>query len=365
MLGGTELATTKRAGRGKTAGATVKATKRVPGDKPGSLPMLRTSERGSLKRCEFAWDLGYNQRLKPLAEGPALRFGSLVHKALAAWYIPGVKRGIHPAKAFKKAYDADLIRNNELFGMRLEEEERWVNAEELGVRMLENYVDEYGTDPDWEVLVTEIPFQVVVPHPVTSDPWFMYTGVLDGVWKHRTKREYWIPDHKTTAGIHKKLSYLQMDDQAGAYWSFGLEYLMQNGFLHNKKLSGMLYNFLRKALPDERPSRFVNNTRMYLNKDGSVSQKQPSPYFLRMPIFRDEYDRRETVRRAMIEYARIEKFRSGELEITKSAGQFTCPMCAYRDICELHETGNDYKSLIKEATQTWDPYAEHEIYDGR
>jgi len=328
--------------------------------------MLRTSERGSLKRCEFAWDLGFNRKLKPLSEAPALRFGSLVHKALAAWYIPGVKRGVHPAKAFKKAYDADLVRNNELFGMHLEEEERWVNAEELGIAMLENYVDEYGTDPDYEVLVTEMPFQVIVPHPATGEPWFVYTGVLDGVWRHRHKKEMWIPDHKTTAGIHKKLSYLQMDDQAGAYWSFGLEYLVQNGLLKaHSELNGMLYNFLRKALPDERPSKFVKGTRVYLNKDGTVSQRQPSPYFMRLPIFRDEYDRKETVRRAMIEYARIEKFRAGELEVTKNSGMFTCPMCAYRDACELHETGNDYESLIAQATQTWDPYAEHEVYDGR
>ena len=338
------------------------------------LPMLRTSERGALKRCEFAWDLGYNKKLKPLTEAPALRFGSLVHKALAAWYIPGVKRGTHPAKAFKKAYDADLVRNNELFGMHLEEEERWVNAEELGIAMLENYVDEYGIDSDYEVLVTEMPFQVVVPHLVQKpdwpyakeEPWFIYTGVLDGVWRHRRTKEIWIPEHKTTQGIQKKLSYLQMDDQAGAYWSFGLEYLVQNKLLKtHKELNGILYNFLRKALPDERASKFVRGQRVYLNLNGEVSKKQPTPYFMRLPIFRDEHDREETMRRAMVEYRRIELFRSGELEITKTSGMFTCPMCNYRDICEVHETGNDYQSLIKDATQSWDPYEAHEVYDGR
>lgn len=329
------------------------------------LPMLRTSERGTLKRCEFAWHLSYNRKLKPLREGPALRFGGLVHTALAAWYIPGIKRGEHPAKAFKKAYDADLKRNNELFGMHLEEEERWVNAEELGIAMLSNYVDEYGTDPDYEVLVTEMPFQVVVPHRITGKPWFMYTGVLDGVWKHRRKRELWIPEHKTTAGIHRKLSYLQMDDQTGAYWSFGLEYLIQNGFLKHRELNGILYNFLRKALPDERPSKYVRGTRVYLNKDGGVSQKQPSPYFLRLPIFRDDHDRQEAIRRAMVEYGRIEMFRSGELEVTKNSGQFTCPMCSVRDVCEIHETGHDYESMIRDSMQIWNPYAEHEILDGR
>jgi hypothetical protein len=342
--------------------------------------MLRTSERGALKRCEFAWDLGFNQKLKPLSEAPALRFGSLIHKALAAWYIPGVKRGVHPAKSFKKAYDEDLVRNNELFGMHLEEEERWVNAEELGVEMLNNYVDEYGTDADWEVLVTEMPFQVIVPYPDDVDeefsadgrahkkgePWFKYTGILDGVWRQRRKKEIWIPDHKSTAGIQKKLSYLQMDDQAGAYWSFGLMYLVQNKLLSTRReLNGMLYNFLRKALPDERPSRFANGTRIYLNQNGEVSKRQPPPYFMRLPIFRDEHDRKEAVRRAMVEYDRIEKFRAGKLQITKNSGQFTCPMCSYRDLCEIHEVGGDFTSMLKDTTQAWNPYEEHEIREGR
>ena len=51
---------------------------------PG-IPMLRNSERGALKKCEFLWDLTYNQHLKPQRDTPALRFGSLIHKALAAY----------------------------------------------------------------------------------------------------------------------------------------------------------------------------------------------------------------------------------------------------------------------------------------
>jgi hypothetical protein len=329
--------------------------------------MLRTSERGTLKRCEFLWDLTYNRQLKPLREMPALRFGSLMHMALADRYPKGTKRGIHPAKAFKKHYDADIKRNSELFGMRIEEDEVWVNAEELGIAMLENYVDEYGTDPDWEVLATETPFQVVVNHPDTGKPWFLYVGIVDGVWKHRRSRELWVPDHKTTKAIYKKLGYLQMDDQAGAYWSFGVEFLVHEGFLKkNQQLNGMLYNFLRNTLPDERPSKLgPNGQRIYLNKDGSPSKKQPSPYFLRQQIFRDSHDRNEAVRRAVIEFKRIEMLRSGELEVTKNPGQFTCPMCPLLDVCELHETGNDYESFIKDSTQSWDPYAQQEIYDGR
>jgi hypothetical protein len=338
--------------------------------------MLRTSERSTLKSCEWRWDLEFNQRIKPDYAMPALRFGTLWHKAMAAYYVPGIKRGENPVDAFTRFYEADLKAATKM-GVR-DEDGKWVEAGEMGVGMMQNYLDEYGKDERWKVLVTEQPFQVLVNRPESDpgytgpdDPWFIYTGILDGVWLDRQakkpERGLWIPDHKTTAGIgDSKLNYLVMDDQAGAYWSFGVRWLYAKGFLkEGQKLNGMLYSFARKALPDERQWKYVNGKRLYLNLDGSVSKKQPSPYFLRQPIFRDEYDRGQAEARAMNDYTRTELLRSGQLKISKNPGMFTCPGCWARDICELHETGNDYESMIKATTTGWDPYAEHEVYAGR
>src|SRR6516165_2950536 len=71
------------------------------------LPMLRTSERSALKKCEWLWDITYNRRLRGRA-APALQFGTLVHAALARYYIPGPKRGEHPARVFEELYERDL-----------------------------------------------------------------------------------------------------------------------------------------------------------------------------------------------------------------------------------------------------------------
>lgn len=341
-----------------------------PTDASPSLPLLRTSERSTLKTCEWRWDLEYNQLRKPLVSQPALRFGSLVHKAMAGYYVIGKKRGVHPARGFEKAYDEEQAYVQEKFGARVKDlngDEKWVEARKLGVAMMENYVDEYGADRDWEVLATEQPFQVVVLHPKTGEPWFVYVGVMDGIWRKISDRTLWIPDHKSTASLgDNKLNYLQMDDQAGSYWSFGVDWMIKAAFLKkHSELSGMLYNFLRKALPDERASKYVGGKRLYLNLDGSISKKQPSPYFHRELIFRDEYDREQTRRRAMIDFTRIGHFRAGRLDISKTPGQFTCPSCWARDACELHETGADYVSFIEETTRPWNPYEEHEVYDGR
>lgn len=333
--------------------------------------MLRTSERTTQKACEFRWWLNYVENLQPHTSAPALRFGSLIHKAMAGWYIPGVKRGVHPATGFEQAYQEDLKVAAKM-GYR-DEDGKWNEAGELGVAMLNHYVDVYGKDDRWRVLVTEQPFQTVVYKDLGlgPEPWFVYTGVLDGVWEDRqAKRKseaLWIPDHKSTAGLgDSKYSYLKMDDQAGAYWTYGVDWLYKEKLLKgDQRLAGMLYNFLRKAMPDERQWRLVGGKQLYLNLNGEVSKKQPSPYFMRMPIWRDNVDGEAARARAEVDFGRNEAMRQGEIEISKNPGMFTCPHCWASDICELHETGNDYRSVIKTEAQKWDPYAEHEVYIGR
>lgn len=345
---------------------------------PDDLPKLRTSERTTLKACEFRWSLTYGLKSEPITSAPALRFGGLVHAALAAYYKPGIRRGPHPAKTFLRLYEQELT-TAEKMGFR-DEDGKWQEAGGLGEAMLNNYVEQYGADDRWEVIATEMQFSTLVTREVRKDewphskvePWFNYVGTLDGVWRDRGTKHLWIPDHKTTSGIggtvdHPSIPpYLLMDDQAGAYWSFGVEFLRQQGILkENQKLAGMLFNFMRKAMPDDRPYKIVKGKRLHLNQDGSVSKRQPPPYFFRCPIHRDEYDRAYAKERAREEYRRIELLRAGELTVTKTPGMFTCTTCPVRDACELHETGNDWESLLKETMRPADFYSAHEIQEGR
>jgi hypothetical protein len=344
--------------------------------------MMRNSERSTLKTCEFRWHIIYERQLQPHYAAPALRFGTLIHAALAAYYKPGIVRGPAPAKTFERLYKKELTEASKM-GFK-DEDGTWHEAGHVGVSMMENYVDHFGKDDEWEVLFTERPFEVVVYHPLSYDPnhppeaqagakpWFKYVGVLDGGWRNRRTKHIWIPDHKTTKGIggtteHPKIPvHLRVDDQAGGYWSWGVDSLVADAILRkNEKLAGMLYNFLRKAISDERPFKIVNKRKLHLNQDGSISKKQPSPYLVRIPIQRDTYDRQMAKDRSEADYERIEMLLEGRLTPTKSPGMFTCPMCPVLDICELHETGHDYESMIKSTMQVWDPYAEHEILEGR
>jgi hypothetical protein len=324
--------------------------------------LLRTSERNAFERCRFLWYLNYVLARRPNIDRPPLRFGTLIHGALAAYYKPGVKRGPHPAKTFEKLYEADAKVAGQ-FGFKIEEDETWANAAELGPAMMTNYVDTYGPDDEWEVLVTEYPFSLKIAHDIP----FRYVGIVDGVWRHLPTKKIWLPDHKTTTGIERHPRWLLLDEQAGAYWTFGLEAIYRAKLIpRSTQLSGMIYNFLRKAPPDERPR---NGLGQYLNKDGTVSGKQPAPYFDRKSVFRDEKDRQAVydrvrkqwhlIREAYLD-ARDDRGEQSGL-IYKNATKYTCQGCSMFDICEAHEIGSSWQELMEATTQKWSPYKEHEI----
>jgi hypothetical protein len=340
--------------------------------------MLRTSERGTFKRCRYKWWLEFHQTIKPKTDIPPLRFGTYIHRALAVYYKPGIKRGPHPRPVFEEIFEADIVEQAKLAKMNpreLEENDRWMEHRELGIDMLDRYVETYGKDDEWKVLVTEFPFQIAVQDRHT--PLFWYVGTVDGVWQSRRNKRIVIPDHKTTAAINT--GYLSMDPQATAYWTFGWDAIL-NGKLVDPgtRLDGILFNFLRKAKSDPRPYIVEDGRTYYLNKPtvaekkehgpdypGSISKSQPPPYFARVPIYRDAKER-ERVRQTVIdEFREIEQVHNGTLQPYKNPGQFTCPGCWALDICELHEIGSDHEEMTRQTTKSWNPYDAHEVKDAR
>lgn len=330
------------------------------------LPMLRTSERGTFKRCRWKWYQEFHELIKPVTDVPPLRFGTLIHGALASYYKVGLRRGPHPRPTFERLFGENLVataKQAKLRTLDLEEDPKWLEHFELGIRMLDNYVEHYGKDDEWKVLATEYQFQTIIQKP-NGTPWFWYVGTVDGVWQSRSTGKIVIPDHKTTAAINT--GYLSMDPQATAYWTFGWDALINARLLDpGTQLDGLIFNFLRKAKPDERAYVIEDGRKYFTNLDGKISAKQPAPYFRRVPIYRD-FKERERVRQTVLdEYAEIEAVHAGRLKPYKNPGQFTCPGCWLLDICELHEIGADYMSMREVTTKAWDPYDAHEIKEAR
>lgn len=318
--------------------STEKSSARKPKE---SLPYISASMRSSFKRCRYQWHFRYMRRLEPKVAAPPLRFGTLLHTALEHYYKPGVRRGPHPARVFEKAYEREFGEALAL-GFR-DDDGEWQDALGLGVDMLEHYVDHYGPDDEWRVLAKEQTFEQPVYQPGTRHQIGTYIGVLDLVLEHRATGHIWIWDHKGVRTIDT--GYLAMDDQSSGYWTFGSDWLKERSILKpGKELQGIVFNFLRKGKRDDRPT---NEKGQYLNKDGTISQKQPPPFFERFVSYRGAHEQVLTKERVAFELQEMGLVKAGSLALLKSPDKMNCKFCDVRDICELHETGNDWEEMMR------------------
>jgi hypothetical protein len=325
----------------------------------GKPRLIRNSERQTYKRCRQQWYWMFVDLLKPKETGRALRFGDLIHQSLAAYYKPGIKRGPHPAKVFARLYEAQWDELGQL-NMRPDNEDRWVDAGDLGESMLKAYVDKYGEhDKQFKILSSEQVFQV--PLRSSGLP-FSIVGTLDGVWQDRASKDIFFKEFKTAASIDP--SPLAMDEQAGTYWTYAPRWMWMRGMLPKSTYpSHILYTFLRKAMQDARP---VNEFGQRLNQNGAISKNQPAKYFDRFPIYRDAADRATQHQRVLDEAREMEMARNGDIAILKNPGPLympNCRGCPFKDMCELHETGNDWEQMRDATMVKWDPYTAHEIVE--
>lgn len=407
---------------------------------------LRTSERSTLNRCRQRWDWGYNGKLRPRREAPALRFGTLIHKALEIWYDPDrahrrtllAELRLKPGRAlrlsviFDALYEAELAATQKEWMKWRDEEDEWHEYHQLGMVMLSGYLEHWGNaaqynDGEFVVLAVEQRFQTMIPVPsgkaalISPSPKF-YVGTVDRVLYHLPSRRLLFGDYKTTKNDPTKNKHLSLDEQAGAYWALGPDWLRDEAPdrvrrelfkasehlppQHRKAITefrfdGILYDFLKKDLPDDRP---VDEQGYAVNKPkkdslvykarvldipncrgmkvdelieaidsrmgevgwahtnlGEVSKKQPGPLFHRETVFRDAADRTNVLNRIYEDAKEIGKLRTGELAMKKSPDRFICIGCQFVDMCELHETGADWEAFRAGMYETYNPYSTYEI----
>lgn len=322
---------------------------------------IRTSERSALMRCEQKWYWGYVDLLKSIAPAPPLTFGDLIHQALAAWYIPEgkrtkrerPKRGPHPAQTFLSIYDG----NEYDFGWG--DTDHWVDARERGEEMLVNYVDYWKLDNQFRVVAPEMPFQI--PLVTNRRTIATYVGTVDALLEDLETGQYGFLETKTAKSI--RTDHLTMDEQAGSYWTYGPQVLHKMGILKpDEDVDFIMYNFLRKAGKDPRPTNAMGQ---YLNKDGkTVSKNQPAPLFARKLVRRSMHERKMLHQRVIAQAKVMEDLRTGRRAPIKSilngcAGMYRCE---YREMCELHEIGGDWEEYRDALFEVWSPY---EVHEGR
>jgi len=334
----------------------------MSGRKAGEPILVRTSERASFLKCRQSWYWSYVERLRAPKPDAKLVFGDLVHQALAAYYIPGRKRGPHPASTFVELCDKKV---NEEQETTLWVEDEVVDIRDLGEAILKRYVDHWQeADKEYEILSSEQTFQVPIGR--IDGRKVFYVGTIDGVWRSRITSKIRFAEHKTATAISE--SALPMDEQVGAYWTFGPRWLRLKGILkEDETIDGILYNWLRKAVPN--PNALTDAHGRVLKKDGSPSKRQPPPYFYRRLTFRGNHEAEVVKKRVRLQVRDMEAARrEPDSQVYKNPGpQFmpNCKFCSFKDMCELHETGNDWEAFKKAAYGIWSPYSAHERIERR
>ena len=281
----------------------------------------------------------------------ALWFGIGVHIALAAWYKKGTRRGQHPAKTFD-LWCADEIREIRASREEWEEEPKYEDARELGIVMLDNYIDEYGRDRDWDIIAIEQPFKIRITRH--GEPIAIFMSAWDGVFRSKSDGLVYLLENKTASQI--SLAYLELDDQAGSYWAVASSWLRSKGILGpDENIAGIMYNFLRKTPGDDRPR---NEGGAYLNKDGSVSKKQPPPPFVRHLVERSPRERKTQLDRLADEVAVMNAVREGVIPITKNTTRDCANFCEFFAACTLHERGstNAFNEYVKHSFTKTNPF---------
>lgn len=326
-----------------------------------NLPIVTTSSRSLFKRCPQAWWWRYVDGLSPRGDSAdALWFGIGVHEALAAWYLLGTKRGPHPADTFETLVGNEIREIRASMSERDAEwydEPKYEDAKELGIAMLEAYVDKWGEDRHWHVIAIERPFKVSVKYrgEVVARFW----STWDGVYRDLRDGRIYLMEHKTAAQI--QTAYLELDDQGGSYFAVASHILRQEGVLGPKEvIAGIQYNFLRKAMPDDRPTNKLGES---LNKDGSVSKRQPTPAFVRpQPLERSPGEVRTQMEQLAAEVTIMNGVLRGDIPVTKSPRK-ECPnMCEFFDICVMHNRGSEraFGEMVKSSFTKTNPFARYQ-----
>ena len=331
----------------------------------------------------------------------------------------GFARGRDPRETFEEYCGSiyTTVAAQPFFGEQGEQE--YVEARKLGVEMLGNYLEHWElTDPSVEVIFPEYRYSAKIPYNkrqkaliesiqsnqflpdwMKSDKFIaIIVGTFDMVFRDQADGFVKLMDHKSakqkTSGAH-----LVKDDQAGTYIAVSTDFLRKRGILKStESVVGMTYNYLRKGRRDpdtvfdeqgrkrnqptkrdyaealatrnvgvadeleklskakleEIASKMPSDFKVY----GAVSKIQPAPLFWRDDVRRSRKNRLNQISRIADDAEMLIRARNGDLPIMKSPGDH-CAWCDFRDLCDVHEDGEDVEQFIKDVFVQRDPYADH------
>ena len=229
-----------------------------------ALRVITNSEQRAFRRCAREHLYAYEQRYRPVVEADTLRFGTLIHRALEAYWrrditAPRLARALTALEAASDPFEAALAR-----ALLIGYDARW-------------------QDDDFEVIGVEVEFTAPLINPATdrASKTFMLGGKLDVLVRRAIG--VFIMEHKTSSeDLGAGSNYwarLRIDSQISTYYT-GARAL-------GHEIVGAIYDVL--ARPQLRPLKATPiEDRKYTKKDNRLYANQretdetPDEYELRV-----------------------------------------------------------------------------------
>jgi hypothetical protein len=309
------------------------------------MQLLTNSRLRTYRECERRHDLAYNRNIRPRKTSDALRFGTLMHLGIEAWWSSTGEERLEAALA---AVD--------------QESDPFERAK--AAAMIVGYHERWKDDGEIETVAVEIPFETALLNPRTlaaSRNWRL-AGKLDGIVRRRGQTA--IREFKTTA--------FAIDSDADDYWTkLAMDSQISIYVLGAESLgyavAETLYDVARKpalrpltATPVE-SRRYTKDGRLYASQretDETPEEfaarvaaelaENPEKYYQRRWIPRDEAQMREFMWES---WQSAKAIREGQLLKRSTRNPDACMRmgrCPYWSVCAYGEdplTSPDFEVL--------------------
>lgn len=362
---------------------------------------IHISDMTSFKECRRKWHFSslLQLGLERDVVYPPFFTGRAVHYCLEQYYEHW-GGGTMDAQEFMRQELARFLKR-ELEDVNFEnlwEDERTKIEEQIELisGMLDHYViwtrSNQGPwmDSNLEFIALETEFSVPLRNPETGRPSsrVYLAGRFDGLVKRRDNGTYWLWETKTARTPKELIKTLGNSEQTGAYIYAAQE-------LTGQRISGVLYNILRKKVPTQ--PRILNNGMLSVAKQidttaqyylaavrahhqgqegfdndfiikhyGDIIQhlldkEQESPFFVRIPVrrtIREIESLHERVWQVALEMVRP------STPLYTNASWKNCGNCPFQGPCIAWEAGGDYEAILRaeyRPRRVWDALVGHEI----
>jgi CRISPR/Cas system-associated exonuclease Cas4 (RecB family) len=328
---------------------------------------IHISDVLNYKRCRRAWNWSsmHRENLTPLVQYAPFAFGTVVHAALAEYFIShalGEPLGITEAIELMPEFATLSIDDQELCKAVLAHYDLWQSKDKSQF-----------ADRNLETVATEKAFEVKLRNPSGKlSNTYKLAGRFDGLVRNTVDGKLYLHEIKTTRSVKERTQQLSNEEQCNAY-------LMAANQLFDEPVAGVIYTLIRKKAPvapnvlkdgtlsvnkviDTSAEYYLecidkvgNDPTEFLHRDTAWVKAQYGE-ILSSLLFENKFFARIVVRRSQAELQRTndELYAIAQEMLSKRTaiyahGGVHCSYCQFKEPCNAMNTGNDYQTILQDA----------------